>query len=299
MTRTFALTGALVLCLGMAGCGMNSGGASSQAVSEEAGAATASEATAIATSMTQADVTTSAGSGASVGAIKPLASSTPGRPEGDLESCASIDVTSSGSDGWTAETLTFTAPPCVFTGARGFVTLDITGAIALTRSNGDGFNFTSTSTKLEWAYTTAANTVYSETRNGTRAITATADSASATSNITAVFAGAKHSGTLTHVGSSNFTPADGSSIVAGQPLPSGTFTHTGTDTWVGTDGNTGTFDVTTITPLAYDATCKDTMPSVFDSGELQLHKTTDAANKITTITWSNCGVPTVTYVESN
>jgi hypothetical protein len=297
MNKVIVATGtmALSLCI-LTGCGSsNSSGTNSQAVSEEAGAATASEATAIATSMTQADVIGSAGTGASVGAIKPLAY----KPEGVISSCASVDVTSSGSDGWTAETLTFTAPPCIFTGARGFVTLDVTGAIALTRSNGDGFNFTSTSTNLEWAYTTANNTTYSETRNGTRAITATASGASAASNITAVFAGAKHDGTLVHAGSSTFTPAEGSSIVAGEPLPSGTFTHTGTDTWTGSDGNVGTFNLTTITPLAYDASCKDTMPSVFDSGELQIQKTTDTSSRVTTITWSNCGAPTITYMGSN
>jgi hypothetical protein len=279
MNKTIVATGlmALSLCI-VTGCASSgSAGANSQAVSEEAAAATASEATAIATSMTETQATTTGGA---MLVARPLAE----KP--DVNSCASVNVTASGTDGWTAETLTFTAPPCEFTGARGYDTLDITGTLALTRNNGDPYNFTSTATNMEWAFSTPSAT-YSETRNGTRAITATPENASAASNMTIVYAGAKHDGTLTHQMASSFTPNAGLTLQAGEPLPSGNFSHSGTITWAGSDGNTGTFTVTTVTPLAYDSTCKDTEPSVFDSGELQIQKTTDTSSKFTTITWSD------------
>jgi hypothetical protein len=273
----------LSLCM-LSGCNMSSSGSGDAAVSEEAATAAAAEASATATSMTETEVINSGG----VMVARPNAT----KPNVVTDNCASVDVTASGTDGWTAETLTFTAPPCIFEGARGYTTLDVTGTLALTRSNGDEFNFTSDATNMEWAFTNSSGT-YSETRNGTRDITASASGASAASNISVVLAGARHNGTLNHQGSSTFTPAEGTSIVAGQPLPSGSFTHTGTDVWTGADGNVGTFNVTTTTPLAYDSTCKDTMPSVFDSGVLQIQKTTDVKTKVTTITWSNCGVPTI------
>jgi hypothetical protein len=273
----------------MAGCGIGSG-ANSQAVSEEVGVAAGSEATVIATSMTQTDVIETAGTGSDA------ARSLQQKPE-NVNSCASIAVTGKAPDGsWTAETLTFAAPPCIFTGARGFATLDVTGVLALTRSADEGYSFTSNATNLEYAFNDAVGNTYSETRNGTRAITASSTGASAASNINVAFVGARHDGTLNHQMTSTFTPDAGLALAPGEPLPSGTFVHNGTVTWMGSDGNTGTFAVTTVTPLAYDSTCRGTQPSVFDSGELQIQKTTDTANKVTTIVWSGCGTPTVTYV---
>jgi len=288
--KFLAASGALALSLCMAGCGM--GGANSQAVSEEVGVAAGAEATTIATSMTQTDVIETAGSGSDVARLLEQ------KPK-NVNSCASIDVTATAPDGtWTAETLTFAVPPCEFSGARGFATLDVTGMLALTRSADNGYSFTSNATNLEYAFSDALGAAYSETRNGTRAITASATGASAASNISVVFVGARHDGILTHQIMSTFTPNEGLTLAQGQPLPSGTFVHNGTATWTGTDGNTGTFTVTTVTPLAYDSTCKGTQPSVFDSGELQIQKTTDTASKFTTIVWSDCGTPTVTYVSN-
>ena len=289
--KFLAASGALALSLCIAGCGTGSG-ANSQAVSEEVGVAAGSEATTIATSMTQTDIIETAGSGSDVARLLEQ------KPK-NVSSCASIDVTGMAPDGtWTAETLTFAAPPCIFSGARGFATLDVTGVLALTRSADNGFSFTSNATNLEFAFNDASGNTYSETRNGTRAITADSTGASAASNINVAFVGARHDGTLNHQMTSTFTPNQGLTLASGEPLPSGTFVHNGTATWMGTDGNTGTFSVTTVTPLAYDSTCKGTQPSVFDSGELQIQKTTDTANKFTTIVWSDCGTPTVTYVSN-
>ncbi len=275
------------LCV-LAGCSMSGTSSSSgneSLVSQEAAVATASEASAIATSTTETQVTASSGA--------MLA-----RPVSETESisgCPTVDVTSSGSDGWTAETLTFAAPPCEFTGARGYASLNITGTLALTRSNGDGYNFTSDATNLEWAFT-GTNATYSETRNGTRDVTASATGASVANNMTILYAGAQHSGTLTHQLAATFTPASGLSLAAGQPLPSGNFSYSGQAAWAGSDGNAGTFAISTVTPLAYDSTCKDTEPSVFDSGEIHVHLTSDSRNAYAKIVWSACGTPTVSFI---
>lgn len=287
MNKQVYSIGVLALSLGvLAGCssGGSSSGPDESTVTQEAAAATGSEAAAIATSMTTTQVT------ASGGAMLAKAA--------DASGCPSVNVISTGTGGaWTDEVLTFTAPPCEFSGVRGYTTLDITGQLALTRSNVDGFAFNSDATNMEWAFTTGSAT-YSETRNGTRAITASGSGLSAASNMTIAYAGAKHDGTLVHTMTSSFTPNSGLTLQQGEPLPSGTFVHNGSVQWSGSDGNTGTFSVTTITPLAYDSTCKDTEPSVFDSGELQVTITSTKANGYAQITWSDCGAPTITYVSN-
>jgi hypothetical protein len=214
----------------------------------------------------------------------------------DNGGCPSIDVKSTGAGGkWTDELLTFTAPPCQFSGPRGYDTLDITGTLELTRSAGDAYNFASDAKSLEWAFT-SGGTTYSESRTGTRTITASATGASAANNMAFIIAGAAHNGTLTHQLAATFTPASGLSLAAGEPLPSGNFTYAGNAQWAGSDGNAGSFSVTTVTPLAYDSTCKDTEPSVFDSGEIHVHLTSDSGNAYAKITWSDCGAPSVSFV---
>jgi len=267
----------------LAGCSSSSAGSSNNesAVSQEAATATASEAAAMATSMTETQTSTSSGA---------MAAHT------DVSGCPSVDVKSTGSNNqWTDELLTFDAPPCQFTGVRGYNTLAITGTLELTRSAGDAYNFASDANSLAWTFT-SANATYSETRTGTRSITASSSAASVANDMTVVFAGAAHNGTLVNQLAAAFTPASGMSLAAGEPLPSGNFSLSGSTQWTGSDGNDGTFSVTTATPLVYDSTCKDTEPSVFDSGELHVHLTTDNGKAYAKIAWQNCGAPSVSFV---
>jgi hypothetical protein len=277
------LCGAVVL----GGCGGGSGTNPAEVDASVAAAnAQASESIDVANSMTSVQVTNSGG------AVSDLS-------RGGVSGCPTIDVITTGSGGaWTDEALNFTNPPCSFTGSRGYGTLGITGTIDLTRSDTAGLDFNSNVQNLEFMFTTQ-NATYSETRNGTRNVTASADLATAISAMTVNFVGAEHSGVFTHALTASFTPASGLSLAAGQPLPSGDFDFSGNSSWAGSNGNTDTFSVTTVTPLAYDSTCKDTAPSVFDSGQINLHGTKDSANAYASITWSNCQAPTITYVKGS
>jgi hypothetical protein len=89
-----------------------------------------------------------------------------------------------------------------------------------------------------------------------------------------------------------FTPADGSSIVFDQPLPSGTVDTSGTFSF-DRDTFDKSFDVTTLTPLQYDATC-DQLPR-YTAGALQVEKVSSVKGEaVITITYTGCGVkPTV------
>jgi hypothetical protein len=278
--------GALLLSAAMlAGCGGGNSGAEADA-SVSAATAQASEANNIADSMTSVQVTNSGGAVTDIARVSP----------DSISGCPAIDVKSTGSGGaWTDEVLTFANPPCSFTGARGYDTLAITGSVELTRSDTSGLAFNSSVQNLEFAFSTL-NATYSETRNGTRMVTASPSIATSSNNISVVFVGALHSGTLTHTLTAGFTPASGMQLAAGEPLPNGTFDFSGNANWVGSDGNSDTFSVVTVTPLAYDSACTDTEPSVFSSGQVNLHGSKDSANAYASVVWSNCQAPTITYV---
>ena len=79
-------------------------------------------------------------------------------------------------------------------------------------------------------------------------------------------------------------------IVFDQPLPSGTLTIEGS--WsLRNHNHERAFDVTTVTPLAYDATCTDARPLLrFTEGEI--HKTlvrNGTQIAIIKLTWTGCG----------
>ncbi len=278
--------GGLVLAMAaISGCGSSSATGGSDIASTNAkgaATATASEATEIVSSMTPAQMTSSGGAFTNAA-------------DSDTSQCPAVDVKSTGGNGqWTDEVLTYTAPPCEISGPRGYATLSITGSLELTRSNSAGYSFESDASNLEFAFATG-KTTYSETRNGTRNITANANSATAANNITVNYVGAFQDGTLLDQMAASFTPVGGATLVAGQPLPSGTLNVNGTVEWSGTNSG-GTYTVTTVTPLAYDATCKDTEPSPFDSGQVQLRLMSESGDAYAQVTWANCGKPSVVFI---
>jgi hypothetical protein len=169
--------------------------------------------------------------------------------------------------------------------------MDVTGSVKLTRTAA-GLSFNSNANNQQWAFGG-----YTETRNGTRDISATANSANVNSSMTIVYAGSSFNGQMVNALTANFSPASGSSIQADKPLPSGQFTYSGTVDFTLTDGDGGAFTVTTITPLAYNSACTNSDANLFDSGEVHVHyQPDDASASYAKVVWSNCGAPTVTYV---
>jgi phage-related protein len=285
--QMIGMVGLVFALAAIAGCGSGSAGSSTSGASTNAkgaATATAAEATAIVSSMTATQVTTSGGAFSNAA-------------DTDSSGCPTVDVKSTGNNGqWTDEVLTYAAPPCEFTGPRGYATLAITGTLELTRSNGAAYSFQSNTNNLEFAFSTGGTT-YSETRNGTRNITANSNGASATNNITVDYVGAFQDGTLVDQMAATFTPVSGATLVAGEPLPSGTLNVNGAVQWSGTNSG-GSYTVTTVTPLAYDATCKDTEPSPFDSGEIQLRLMSQSGDAYAQVTWTNCGKPAVVFISN-
>jgi hypothetical protein len=89
-----------------------------------------------------------------------------------------------------------------------------------------------------------------------------------------------------------FTPVEGTTIVFDQPLPSGTVNASGVFSF-DRDTFNKSFDVTTVTPLQYDASCEQ-LPR-YTAGVLQVAKDSSAnGESLITITYTGCGVkPTV------
>lgn len=88
------------------------------------------------------------------------------------------------------------------------------------------------------------------------------------------------------------TPADGTTIVFDQPLPSGTVNASGVFSFDRDQRDTA-YTVTTTTPLQYDATCQK-LPR-YTAGVLQAERSSSLdGNSTITITYTACGVkPTV------
>jgi hypothetical protein len=210
--------------------------------------------------------------------------------------CATVDnTTDTDADGAPDNaTFTFALPACSFTGFRGGA-LEVTGTVAISDPtlNVADFNFLATLTDFQFRLTNASATwSYTARRNGTRTLSGDANGVTLTNNITVVRSGPyRADATVVHDLSLSFTPAQGATLVLGQPLPNGTFTQSGTFTW--TRGLLiRVFTVTTVTPLVWDASC--TTDRKITSGEI--HWTLPEGGYIKTV-WTGCGVdPTRSFV---
>ena len=280
----------------LAGCSGNStssGASSSSADYSGASTSTAADVTASVSSMTMAQ-----GSSAASAMVLPVRKTGTGKDAiTGGKGCGIVVVNATGTNGQvTDETITYALPACEFNGVFGMDSLAITGALELTLPDATGFNFTAKPTALEYAFTDAG-VVSSETRTGTRVVTANASSASLVDSITTQFVkNGAATGVLVNDLTLSFTPNSGSSLVLGQPLPNGALEANGTVSWTKTGAAVDSFTVSTTTPLAYDAACAGTSASPFDAGQLRLVISDGSVKTYGQITWANCGAPVVTVI---
>lgn len=210
--------------------------------------------------------------------------------------CATVDnTTDTDADGAPDNaTFTFALPACSFTGFRGG-TLEVTGTVAVSDPTAGvaDFNYLATLTDFQFKLTNPSATLtFTAKRNGTRSLSGDANGVTLTNNITLVRSvPGRADATITHNLSLSFSPAQGASLVLGQPLPNGTFTKSGTLNW--TRGLLSlSFTVTTVTPLVWDASC--TTDRKIASGEI--HWTVPDGGYIKSV-WTGCGIePTLTFV---
>jgi hypothetical protein len=286
--------GLLVLSLlsGATGCGSNPSGGSPDAASTaditSASGAVGAEMTNSVASMTTSQ-SASADASAAVRGSSIVANGLLGAKTGG---CGTVVVNATDPNGDpTNETITYALPACEYTGIWGQDSFSLTGALELALNDGTGFNFKGTATNLMYSFTKSGGTS-TETRNGTRQITASATEASLANNITTAFSkAAGQQGTLTDDLTVSFTPTSGR-LVAGQPLPDGSVQANGTISWQGTS-DADSFTVTTATPLAYDASCVPGSASPFEAGELKVAASLNGSTAYGKVTWNNCAAPQV------
>ncbi len=283
--------------MALAGCSTSTTSASGPSPDfNGASSATAAEISASAGSMTMAQSTQSAGAlGATADALDGYQLH-PETARAAGKGCGTVVINSENSQSQvTDETITYALPACEFSGVLGMDSLAITGTLELMNPNPGVFAFSSKATNLEFAFT-ASGVTSSETRNGTRQLTATSTLASESNDITTVFVKAGvPAGTLNNSLALSFTPSTGSTLAVGQPLPGGTIQANGTIGWTSAaaGATAATFTVSTITPLVYDPGCATTSASPFDSGQLKVEIADGSVTTYAHVTWAHCGTPVV------
>ena len=285
------------LAMALAGCSTSTSSMSGPSPDfNGASTATASEISASVGSMTMTQSTQSAGA---LGAIQDDLRGHQLHPEtagAGGNGCGTIVINSENSQGQvTDETITYALPACEFSGVFGIDSLAITGALELMHPNPSLFAFSSKATNLEFAFT-ASGVTSSETRNGTRQLTATSSLASESNDMTTVFVKAgTPAGILNNSLALSFTPSTGNTLAVGEPLPGGNIQANGTIGWTSAaaGATADTFTISTITPLVYDPSCATTSASRFDSGQLKVVIADGSVKTYAHITWTNCGAPVV------
>jgi hypothetical protein len=183
---------------------------------------------------------------------------------------------------------TFTAPPCRYTGVRGF-TLDVVGQLRIEDPAPETAGFTADITFTNLRFSLAAEDSdqnYSVTRNGQVFLSGTPAGLELTGGVQLLrsFTGLSDAA-VEHVWTIGFDPE--ATLQINQPLPNGSVTVAGTVNWSRGDE---AFDltVTTISPLHYSASCDETGQR-FDDGELAVSGTFGETPGSVRITWRECG----------
>ena len=183
---------------------------------------------------------------------------------------------------------TFTAPPCRYTGVRGF-TLDVVGQLRIVdpAPEAAGFGADITLTNFRFSLNAEDNDLdYSVTRNGFMTLAGDPAGLELTTEVQAIrtFTGLSDA-FVEHAWTVRFDPE--ATLQINQPLPSGSVTVAGTVAWL-RGGESFDLTVTTVTPLHYNAAC-DRTGQRFDGGELAVSGTFGETPGAVRIVWEDCG----------
>jgi len=225
---------------------------------------------------------------------------------GDIAQCGvaspSTPVDSDGDgipDNWS---LTFNLPACHFSDAASGNNYDITGAFHITdlAPGTLGFDLGFGLDNFKLSFNGADGSGY-VSRDGDGSVHASASGLSQTENWreVAVFTGLT-SASVDINWTATFAAAQGQSLTAGHGLPDGTYTPGGSVSF--RQGNrVASFEVTTITPLQYSASCaagvaQGTSISPFSAGHIKVAVTSQQGSGFADVTYSSCNAATVTLV---
>jgi hypothetical protein len=197
--------------------------------------------------------------------------------------------------------ITFALPACEFTDASG--TTDLTGVLRITdpqpTTPGMALNFALDNFTLAFSGTNLNGKVI---RDGSSSVSLSGSGLSQTSNWTESVQITGYPSISANLNwAATFVAAQGSSIVAGQPLPDGAFSPSGSVDY--REGNrTASFALTTITPLQYSASCaagveSGTSLTPFSSGTVRVSVSSQQGAGSVDVTYTNCDAATVSLVQ--
>lgn len=186
-------------------------------------------------------------------------------------------------------TYTFTAPPCRYTGVRGF-SLDVVGQVRIVDPAPEtpGFGAEISLTALRFSLSAEdADKNYSVIRNGTISLTGSPAGLELATDLQVQrsFTGLSDA-SAEHVWTVGFDPE--TSLQINQPLPNGSVTVSGTVGWSRGPNENFELTITTATPLHYDASCAASGQR-FDDGELRVSGTFGETPGYVRIVWQDCG----------
>ena len=184
---------------------------------------------------------------------------------------------------------TFTVPPCSYGDVRDG-RVEVTGAVEIVDPlpAEAGFEYIATLDDLAYRYVSPdLEGNYTVLRNGTRSLVGGASDLSLSVNLQILRALADFDANVAQNWTATFTPAAGTSLVVGQPLPDGTVEIVGTLGW-SRPSESFSLAVSTPTALEYDADCTDT-PQRIAAGELRAAGTFEGEDGYVQLVWNDCG----------
>lgn len=212
---------------------------------------------------------------------------------------APSNTTDTDGDGiYNDATITYVATTCTRENRRGG-NVSLSGSLRIQDPTPSvaGLAFNNTLTGLTFSFTGVGSAArnYTVSRTGTRNVSLSSAGLGLASalTITRTF-NAGDPATVQKTWNVTYTPAAGSSLVVGQPLPSGTFSATGSVNWTrGTE--VLSLAVTTSTPLTYSASCISAQR--ITAGELRAQGSFNGRTGYLRMRWTACGVePTVDFI---
>lgn len=200
--------------------------------------------------------------------------------------------------------LTFTQPAC--RGVHDGDTIEVTGVVELSDPvfspppDPAAFGFDASLTNFTVHVIAAeSDKSFVETRNGAEQLLFTPGGLSQTHGFSIAHSSPLGSAQIVDQWTMTFTPAQGSILVPGHPLPAGTYAAVGQSSWQN-DQLAAQFQLVTEQPLAYDPTCPASGPNQFRSGEIHAARATSSgAHAEIRIIFADCAAPTIVLVAND
>jgi hypothetical protein len=191
-------------------------------------------------------------------------------------------------------TFSFTLPDCSFTGSHG-TTLELTGSVTISDPSATAAGLRAEFADLQRKVTLQNGDFFLQRLDGVRQILADAAGFAAVDSLTAVSEFPRRGqASLENTWTVDFVVDAGGTFEPHTALPSGTFDVEG-GTVRSRHGVSRSLDVTTVTPLHFNASC--TEHQKIDSGEIHAEFVGPRGTATVTLVYTACGVrPTMTLV---